>query len=254
MMRLFLYATVFLFLALFGTTANAESSDAESAAAAAAAAFERELEAELAAEEAAMAEDLLDGNEMGSGTAVYDDIDIEEYSFESPSDVHDAWKGSLEEMKEQGELVIEALPEYFTFEEALAHAFNKTVIELQFNDTLDELVRDSKVEVDLKGKGNDEDWFPAVVTHVDRGFHREQTYDVRLDEPQTSTDRFGRTRTSARKDDIKKKQIRNVGVITRRQFVNLDALETPLSCLQGGCVWVVVVVFSMTSMSVPHCF
>ena len=78
-----------------------------------------------------------------------------------------------------------------------------------------------------------EEWFPAVVTHVDRGFHRVTTYDIRLDEPRTTTDRFGRTRTSARVDDITKENIRNVGKITRQQFVNLDVLEVPLACIQG---------------------
>jgi len=227
-MRHLLLVVVTLWLGWRVGTANAKLSAQEAAAA-----FERELEAELAEEEAAMAEDLLMGDDE---TAVYDDIDIEEYSFDSPSDVHDAWKDSLEELKLEGDRIIAELPEYFTYEEALEHAFNQTTIEREFNETLETLTRESRIEVDLKGKG--EEWFPAVITHVDRGFHRETTYDVRLDEARTTTDRFGRTRTSARVDDIKRKNIRTVGNITRRQFVNLDVLEIPLACMQGEFVQV----------------
>ena len=36
-----------------------------------------------------------------------------------------------------------------------------------------QITRDSRVEVDLKGKG--EEWLPAIVTHVDKGFQRETT-------------------------------------------------------------------------------
>lgn len=145
-------AAIFLLLLLTAAAPSGVSatSDAEQAAADAAAAFEAELEAELAAEEAAMTEDFAGG--VDDETAVYDDIDVEEYSFDSPADVHDSWKESLVEMKAEGDRVIEALPEYFTYEEALEHAFNKTTIELKFNDTLQELTRDSRVEVDLKGK------------------------------------------------------------------------------------------------------
>ena len=84
--------------------------------------------------------------------------------------------------------------------------------------------------------GKKTEWLAATVSHVDRGFHRETTYDVRLEEERSTTDRFGRTRTSRRFDDVKKVSTR-AGTDARRKGGKEGRREGAVMC---ALVFVVV--------------